>query len=383
MAQFDENFIKITEYEVLGKLPDPFLKPDGTRVKTAEEFNEHKKELYKTAVELQYGTQPPKPEFLDVELLHGGKGWRSSHYRITTGKKDKPISFLMRVYVPVTKEKCPVIITGDLCFDYFRTDEYLEYLLNRNIGFVTFNRLELANDVWQQTGKIGPLFDLYPEYTFGAIGAWAWGYSRCIDALEKLDLFDLSCIAFTGHSRGGKTAMLAGALDERAAIVNPNATCQGACSCYRIHMKAITEGGIEKESERLKDLVTRFDFWMGEGLNDYMDCEEKLPFDSHYLKALVAPRTLFISEAASDIWANPIGSWMTTMAAKEVFKLYGKEDNVYWYFRKGYHFHKPEDIHMLANVIKHKTEGEPLSDNFFVTPFKQPELIYDWRCPEK
>jgi hypothetical protein len=54
MSHISEDLIKITEYKVLGKLPDPFLRADGTRASTPEEFEEHKAELYKNAVELQY-----------------------------------------------------------------------------------------------------------------------------------------------------------------------------------------------------------------------------------------------------------------------------------------------------------------------------------------
>ena len=59
MAIFNEKVIKVTDYKVLGELPDPFLRADGTRTATAEEFEAHKAELYKSAVELQYGTMPP------------------------------------------------------------------------------------------------------------------------------------------------------------------------------------------------------------------------------------------------------------------------------------------------------------------------------------
>ena len=38
---------------------------------------------------------------------------------------------------------------------------------------------------------------------------------------------------------------------------------------------------------------------------------------------------LLDGEAASDIWGNPIGSWHTTMAAKEVFKFLGVKDIAY------------------------------------------------------
>ncbi len=58
-----KKLIDITENKVLGKLPDPFVFDDGTRVKTADDWERRRKEIYKTAVELQYGTIPPEPEF--------------------------------------------------------------------------------------------------------------------------------------------------------------------------------------------------------------------------------------------------------------------------------------------------------------------------------
>ncbi|MGI6280069.1 MAG: hypothetical protein ACOYJS_05870, partial [Acutalibacteraceae bacterium] len=213
---------------------------------------------------------------------------------------------------------------------------------------------------------------------------WAWGYSRCVDALEKCnfrDKIDFNYIAFTGHSRGGKTAMLAGVLDERAFIVNPNETNAGACSCYRSRMRAITEDGEEKESETLEMLVRRFPEWMGPDLKNYVGKEADLPFDEHFLKAMVAPRVLLVGEAASDIWTNPIGTWQTTLAAKEVFRFLGVEDRLLWYFRKGYHGHKIEDLEMLADTISYFRNETPLADGYFITPFNPVEKMFDWHCP--
>ena len=380
MAIFNEKVIKVTEYTLLEKLPDPFMKADGQRVKTAEEFEEHKKELYKSAVELQYGTMPPAPEFLEVETLFTSN--KSSSYRIITGRRDHPVSFVMRVYRPNTKEKCPVIIDGDLCFEYAYDKDFQNAILSENIGLVAFNRTEIVHDICHE-GRKGQLYECYPEYTFGALGAWAWGYSRVVDALEILGFFDNQWIAFTGHSRGGKTALLAGILDSRARIVMPNESGAGGCGCYRVHMKALTEDGAEARNETLADLWRNFDFWVGPEMEKYLECEEKIPFDEHYLKALVCPRTLVLGEAASDIWANPVGSYMTTKAAEEVYKLYNKSENLFWYYRHGYHFHKPEDVMMLVSVIKHQREGREPCEGFFSIPFEAPELAFDWKCPDK
>ena len=384
MAIFKEKVIKVTDYKVLGELPDPFLRADGTRVASAKEFDEHKKELYKNVVELQYGTMPPAPEFVEVEPLNNSrKDWgRLLCYRINTGTRAHPVSFTMRVYQPKSEEKTPVIVDGDLCWDYAFDESFRRVALDAGIGLVLFNRTELAPDI-KSAGRHSPLYDCYPDYTFGALGAWAWGFSRCVDALEQLDLFDLDWIAFTGHSRGAKTAMLAGILDKRARIVAPNETNAGSCSCYRIHMKAIKEDGKEFRSETLADIHKNFPFWFGPNLGDYAGREAELPFDAHFTKAMVAPRTLMVAEAASDIWTNPIGTWMTTQAVKEVYRLYGKEENLFWYFRHGGHSHKPEDLRMLVSVIRHQRYGEPLDDGFFSTPFEEPELIYRWECPEK
>lgn len=378
----NEDFIKVTKYDVLGELPNPFVFNNGDKVLNISDWKKRKKEIYDLAVTFQYGNIPPEPEILEIEYTYALLNRVS--VRIITGTKEKPISFKMELFLPAKEGKFPVIIDGDMCFKYPFESDFVNTIINNDIALALFNRTDLAPDVYEDPDKNkGQVLETYRDLHIKPISAWAWGYSRCVDALLKMDVIDENCIVFTGHSRGGKTAMLAGALDERAAVVNPNDTCAGACSCYRVHMEAITENGTTMRSETLADMNEVFPHWLGEEMHKYSDRENELPFDSHFLKAMVAPRILFVSEAASDIWANPIGSWQTTMGAKEVYKLYNKEDNLFWYFRPGYHYHKIEDIEMLINIIKNKTQKTPLSDKFFVTPFKKPELIFNWRCPQR
>ena len=375
-----ENFLKVTEYEVKGNLPDLFTFKNGEKVKTAEDWRKRRAEMYQDVIELQYGVQPPAPEFLDICQTCDTN---FNVYRITTGTRENPITFSMYVKLPIEKkEKYPVAISGDYCWTNYFTPEVVNLFIDNGIALVLFDRTSIAPDN-KKEAKNATIYKAYPECNFGAIGAWAWGYSRCLDALEKLGIVDMNCVTFTGHSRGAKTALLAGMLDERATIVHPNATCQGGCGGYRTFMKAVAEDGNEYPSERLCNLLQYFDFWMGPDMKNYVDCEEKLPFDAHTAKAMIAPRTLVITDAASDIWGNPIGTWMTTMAATEVYKFLGCPQNVYWGFRTGFHRYDFLDIQKLVSVINHERLGTPVqSEGMFNTPFVKPEPIYT-KAPEK
>ncbi len=378
------DMLKIKNYEILGKLPDPFMFGDGRRVKTESDWYERKKELYKTVIELQYGVQPPVSGFTEVETLYNGGKTRV--YRIKCGYKAHPVSFRMKLILPDGAVNPPVIVDGDGCFNYYMDREWLGAALNNGVAWAIFDRTEIAHDVMGEARGQGQIFDVYPGLRCGALSAWAWGYSRVVDALEKIGLVDLDCIAFTGHSRGGKTCALAGALDERAAIVNPNETCAGSCSCYRSRLVALDENGYEARSERLSDLWHNYYYWMGEKLGDYADRETELPFDCHELKALIAPRTLLLTEAAHDIWSNPVGSWQTTVAAKEVYDFLGATGEIFWHFRPGRHFHKTEDVEMLVSLVKRRKSGGKDFDagEFFRLPFDADSIppIYDWKNPK-
>lgn len=378
MRDFDESLIKTLDYQLLSKLPDLFAMEDGTRVTTPEQWQARRKELYHLAVELQYGTMPPEPEFLEVEPLDSGREVCS--FRIITGTRKMPVSFIMRVIRPAMDRKYPAIVDGDLCWGYAFDKAFLNAVTEQNVMLVLFNRTELAPDR-KDCGRNGPLYRTYPDYSFSAIGAWAWGYARCVDALEKLEIADMQHIAFTGHSRGGKTAQLAGVLDERACIVNPNDSGAGGAGCYRVHMNAVQESGDEQRSEQLSDLIGAFPYWFGPEMPAYVDREGEIPFDQHFLKALIAPRVLLETEAASDIWANPIGSHQTAMAAREAYRLLGAEENLLLYYRRGYHSHAVEDIGLLAKILNQKIAGEAFEAGSFKLPFQKEEPAFDWACP--
>ena len=148
----------------------------------------------------------------------------------------------------------------------------------------------------------------------GTLAAWAWGFHRCVDYLVTDPDLDARRIAALGHSRNGKTALLAAAFDERIAMVFPHqAGCGG------------TAPSRTKTGETVKAINDRFPHWFNAQFKEFNDAPERLPVDQHCLIALCAPRPVLLSNAAEDLWANPAGQFEMLQAASPVYHLLGVE----------------------------------------------------------
>ena len=151
-----------------------------------------------------------------------------------------------------------------------------------------------------------------PQDDWGTIAAWAWGLQRAVDYLETDRRIHPKKIAVIGHSRLGKAAMLAGAFDERIALVVPlQAGCGG------------TSPARGKVGESVKRINTSFPHWFCGEFKKFNDEPDRLPFDQHCLIALCAPRPVLLSNATEDSWANPAGQFEMLKAADKVYRLIG------------------------------------------------------------
>ncbi len=327
--------------------------------KTVAEWEVRRKKLLSELIDIEYGGLPPKPQSIRVEQLQSDITDLSMKIYI-----NEAFNFMMKIFKPqklCEGKKYPVILTGDACFRYCNS-AVIENALSRGFLVAVFNRVEFAKDV-EGEERCGGIYDMYPDMEFGAISAWAWGYSRAMDALETLPFVDRENISITGHSRGGKTVLLAGAVDKRFAVVNPNDSgcCGGGCFRYRTEPRGEMRG-----NERLEDILELFPYWFGPKLSQYIGREEELPFDQHFLKAAVAPRKLLETNGRDDTWANPKGAYITYEAAKEVFELYGVPENIAYRIRSGGHAHMLSDFEALFEFIGNTGA---VTDGYAVTPF--------------
>ena len=184
------------------------------------------------------------------------------------------------------------------------------------------------------------------ETSWGAISAWAWGASRVLDWLETVSAVDARRVAVVGHSRGGKTALWAGACDVRFALVCANDS--GCCGAKLNHVAVSL-------SETIRQDNANNPHWFCRAFRRFNGRDFVLPYDQHWLAALVAPRLLYIASASEDAGAGPWGEFLTARHTSPAWRLYGtvglvenhpyRIDQPYVDGLVGYHLRKgPHDL---------------------------------------
>jgi hypothetical protein len=343
---------------------------DGSPVLTKADWQHRRKEILEMLSREEYGHRPSDPSKVSAEIMktsdaaYAGKVLEQD-ISLTAAVDGTEFSFPFKMFVPRLIDNPMVIVY--IAFRPNVPDQYLpiEEITDEGFAVAVFCYNDVAAD--REDGFTGGLAGVLkkngerPADDTGKLMMWAWAASRIVDYLHTRDDVDLNNIAVMGHSRLGKTALVAAAWDERFAFSFPNDSgCSG---------DAITRG---KEGERIEQITKNFPFWFCPNYKKYSGKEELLPFDQHFLVAAIAPRYVCAGTALEDTWADPNSQYLSYAAADEVYKLLGKEGFVHpdrlpeagdtfhqgalgFHLRPGTHFHSRYDwLRYMDFMKKHR-----------------------------
>ncbi len=346
---YDES--KVGEYT----LPKLLKLNNGRIITTKEEWMQKRRpeilQLFKDNI---YGDLPEKTAGLHFKLLKqdvnalAGKAISKQIRVFFTKKNDAPYMDVL-IYLPKIKEPAPVfvglnfkgnqsvnadpaiiisekhpvlLIKTNKDSNLVRGEQAerweVEILIKNGYGVATAYYGDLELD-YSEGWKTGIRTSLQKELNtkpaeWSAIGAWAWGLSRILDYMETDPQIDAKKVIVHGHSRLGKSALWAGANDQRFAAVISNNSGEGGAALARRCF-----------GETTARINTSFPHWFVAKYKKFNDNATALPIDQHMLLALIAPRPLYVASATLDLWADPKGEFLSAKYAELVFKLFGKK----------------------------------------------------------
>lgn len=154
-----------------------------------------------------------------------------------------------------------------------------------------------------------------------------------VDALEEHPFINPQQIYVAGYALGGNVALYSTALDHR--IAGMVSVC--GFSPLRTNSPGKTAEGIYEYSH-LHGLIPRLGFFAGN--------EERIPYDVHELVASIAPRPVLVIAPTWDQYASFKDMQMSMDKSMDVYKLYGKINQL--------EFYVPNDYNRFSTEMKAK-----------------------------
>ncbi len=355
------------------EMPDVLTMNDGTPVSTPDQWDARRREMKRILEYYAVGLAPPPPENVKgVEVkslsLDGGRvKYRLVH--LTFGPNES-LSLDVGIFAPVTDHPVPaVIVIGqqpplatplkrlgwgltqgknqDVLLivgastqpsiprsrsKMFPTDpeDIAEQnpALQHGFAFIVFNNSDCGEDTTLRNldgswaFRNTRFFPAYPGYDWGLLRAWAWGVSRIVDYLQTDPQIDARKLIITGVSRCGKGALVAGAFDDRIAMVVPVASSGGGTPAFRF-------SGAERGGEEgLSEMMRKYPNYFSQHLHEFWGQPDKLPFDNHWYIALAAPRPFIALEGSHDQNVNVDGVRESLIHARPAFDLLHAGDHL-------------------------------------------------------
>ena len=304
------------------QLPDPLVFVDGQRIETQQDWKARRAEMLRILTDIQYGAAPPLPEVeardITRETITLGDDVEAE--RVTVKLAFGGMEAQAGYWIPENAdEPLPCLLADEpVWWDHFVQHGIVEKVVTRGYAFAGFWNDDFAS---YEDPEHAPAKDAFPGHDWGTAAIAAWGFRLTMNWIETVDAIDAKRVAIWGHSRRGKACAWAGATDERFAAVIPHMSGMGGSALYRVRSKGAQE---------LEGLLERY--WLKSPIYAYIDREEALPFDQHWLHALIAPRPMYAHVGIEDHWGNPRGEQAAWQAARKIYRWLDAEDNACIYF---------------------------------------------------
>lgn len=310
--------------------PDLLTSLSGNKITTKEQWEKFRREeCMSLLANYVYGFSPferfDDASFSVKTLNNNLKGTVLKELTVTI----KGYSFPVLMFCPDCNKPVPAILyymhhkeanATDISSNPNTENIPISDIVKKGYAVLVLKFPDVYNDnLWDATGtfdsslygRFSPRRAKRADKEWGAIGFWSWVSSKIMDYIETDPAFDKNNVAVVGHSRGGKTALWTGAIDQRFSFVVSNSSgCLGA---------AILRG---KKGEHI-DFVTSHSDWFCKNIRKYHENEDMLPVDQHMLLACIAPRSLYVESNSLDEWADPEAERLGAKLASEVYELYG------------------------------------------------------------
>ena len=349
-VNYDES--KVGPYS----LPSILTSQSGVVINNVNDWEEFRRpEILYTFTNHVYGNIPGILDSMTVRLTEQGDCLNSLAKRkqvtLTFIKNGKELSTDLLIYLPKSVKKAPVFlgynfqgnhtvandknifitkswvplnealgVTSNAASEESRGEMSrrwsVEKIIEAGYGLVTLYRGDIDPDKDDFSDGIHQLFytrdQEKPEQDeWGTIAAWSWGLSRVMDYIETDEDIDHEKVIVFGHSRLGKASLWAAATDKRfAGCISNNSGAMGAALSRR------------NFGETVEVINTAFPHWFCGNIKKYSNKEYIMPVDQHMLISLTAPRPVYVTSATEDLWADPIGEFLSAKEASVVYNLY-------------------------------------------------------------
>lgn len=336
-------------------LPELLKFADGTAV-TKDNIGKRRAEILDILQKEVYGYMPPVPDFVKGEVAYFNDKSAAAGFGIwkivdiTFAINGKSFTFPTSIMMPKGVENPPLVV-----FSYFGENGFREYIpaeqiINSGVALAAFCYNDVTSDNADYADGMAALIgERKADSDTAKIAMWAYAESRVLDYVLKTESVNTEKIAVAGHSRLGKTALVAGAFDERFTYVYSNSSgCAGA---------ALARGNTGERTKYITDLAGQ---WFCKKYATYGEKEEEMPFDQHFLLAAIAPRKAYVASSQDDFWADPTSEHLCCCAASKMYEAYGipgfvcedihpqpgdtfHDGNIAYHMRAGFHFFSMKD----------------------------------------